>query len=45
MPRITEHVTTVELGEALYTPHTTPDRDLTTVSLAAFDHTADNIES
>ncbi|KAF5416399.1 MAG: tRNA (guanine(26)-N(2))-dimethyltransferase [Candidatus Methanogaster sp.] len=45
MLRITEHDTTVELGEAFYNPHITPDRDLTIAVLAAFDRTVGPIES
>ena len=45
MPPITEHGTTVELGEAFYNPHMTADRDLTIAVLAAFDRTVDPIES
>ncbi|NOQ28690.1 MAG: tRNA (guanine(10)-N(2))-dimethyltransferase, partial [Methanosarcinales archaeon] len=45
MPPITEHGTTVELGEAFYNPHMTADRDLTIAVLAAFARTVDPIES
>jgi tRNA (guanine26-N2/guanine27-N2)-dimethyltransferase len=45
MPPITEHGTTVELGEAFYNPHMTPDRDLTIAVLAAFDRMVAPIES
>ncbi|MCK4458218.1 MAG: tRNA (guanine(10)-N(2))-dimethyltransferase [Methanosarcinales archaeon] len=44
-PRITEHDTTVEQGDAFYNPHTTFDRDLTIASLAAFTGTVDTLES
>ena len=44
-PQITEHATTVELGEAFYNPHTTPDRDLMIASLVAFDRTVDHLKS
>ena len=44
-PRITEHDTTVEQGDAFYNPHTTFDRDLTIASLAAFAGTVDTLES
>ena len=45
MPLITEHGTTVELGEAFYNPHTTLDRGPTIASLAAFGGTVDSIGS
>ncbi len=45
MPPITEHGTTVELGNAFYNPHMTPDRDLTIAVLAAFDRTVAPLES
>ena len=44
-PRITEHDTTVEQGDAFYNPHTTFDRDLTIASLAAFAGTVGTLES
>ncbi len=44
-PRITEHDTTVEQGDAFYNPHTTFDRDLTIASLAAFAGTVDALET
>ena len=44
-PRITEHDTTVEQGDAFYNPHTTFDRDLTIAALAAFTGTVDTLES
>jgi len=45
MSWITEHGITIETGEAFYNPYTTPDRDLTIASLAAFSHSIDRLES